>query len=242
MMIVDIDIGNTRAKWRLSSDGNSLHRGVIDTGGGDWSSLSMLSAYQPERVRVSNVAGEAVAQQVRRIAARDFGIKAEFALACESVGAVTSGYEDPQRLGVDRWLAILAGWELFRNRCVVVDAGSALTFDFIDANGGHLGGYIVPGQQMMINALFGGTSGVRVNSSQASGFDYGQNTDTAVRNGCFAMALALIEKVIVENSEERDSINIVLTGGDADLLLADLPKAVVHKPDLVLDGLVLALP
>ena len=241
-MVVDIDIGNTRAKWRLSSCGDVLARGVIDTSSGDWSALTALCSYQPKRVRVSNVAGEAVAQQVRSVVGRAFGIKAEFALSCKSVGAVNSGYEDPQRLGVDRWLAVLAGWELFHNRCVVVDAGSALTFDFIDARAGHLGGYIVPGQQMMVDALFGGTSGVRVNSSQASGLDYGQNTDTGVHNGCLAMALALIERVMVDDGQGQDATSLVLTGGDAGLLLAHLPKAVVHKPDLVLDGLALALP
>lgn len=241
-MLVEIDIGNSRAKWRLSSDGEILDRGVIDTSADDWSALAALQPYQPKRVRVSNVAGEAVAQRVRHVVARGFGIKAEFAHACESVGAVASGYEDPYRLGVDRWLAILAGWELFHDHCVVIDAGSALTFDFIDAGARHLGGYIVPGQQMMMNALFGGTSGVRINSSQAPGLDCGQNTDTAVQNGCFAMTLAFIERAIVCDSGGRDSINIVLTGGDADLLLTHLPKAIVHKPDLVLDGLALALP
>jgi len=242
MMLVDIDIGNTRAKWRLSSGGVILERGFIETSCGDWSALAALRPYQPQRVRVSNVAGEVVAQQVRCIVARDFGIRAEFALACESVGTVTSGYEDPQRLGVDRWLAILAGWELFHDRCVVIDAGSALTFDFIDARGGHSGGYIVPGLQMMMGALFSGTSGVRINSSHEAGLAYGVNTDMAVQNGCFAMALAFIEKVMADDSRGRVAINVVLTGGDADLLLTYLPKAVVHKPDLVLDGLAFALP
>lgn len=241
-MLVDIDIGNTRAKWRLSSEGNILDRGVVDTSGGDWSALDALRPNHPRRVRVSNVAGEAVGQQVRSVVTRVFGINAEFALACESVGAVTSGYEDPRVLGVDRWLAILAGWELFRDRCVVIDAGSALTFDFIDAGGRHLGGYIVPGKQMMVNALLGGTSGVRINASQASSLDCGQNTNTAVQNGCFAMAMALVQKVVADSGEGRDSINVVLTGGDAEVLLTHLPKVVVHKPDLVLDGLVLALP
>jgi len=241
-MIIDIDIGNTRAKWRLTAGGEILDRGVTDASAGDWSVLSALHTYQPDRVRVSNVAGEVVGQRLRSVIAEALGVEVEFALACPSVGEVTSGYERPEKLGVDRWLAILAGWDLFRQRCVVVDAGSALTFDFIDAKAGHLGGYIVPGQQMMVDALFGGTSNVRVNSSQVPGTDYGQNTDSAVQNGCFAMTLALIEKIIFEASDAQGSINIVLTGGDAELLLAHLPNAVVYKPELVLDGLALVLP
>jgi len=158
------------------------------------------------------------------------------------VGELRSGYDQPETLGVDRWLAILAGWDLFRQHCVIIDAGSALTFDFIDETGGHLGGYIVPGRQMMIDALFGGTNGVRVNTSPVHGIDHGQDTASAVQNGCFAMTLALIEKIILEGNEGRRAVNIVLTGGDGELLLAKLPNVIVHKPDLVLDGLALALP
>ena len=241
-MIVDIDIGNTRAKWRLTVGAEIVERGVIETGRKDWSALQALRSYQPDRVRVSNVAGQKVAHQLESVITETFGVKAEFARACPSVGEVRSGYEKPEKLGVDRWLAVLAGWDLFRQRCVVIDAGSALTLDFIDEKAVHLGGYIVPGQQMMVDALFGGTSGVRVNSSQGLGVEYGQNTDSAVQSGCFAMTLALIEKVILDANDEYGSTNIVLTGGDAELLLARLPNTVVHKPDLVLDGLALALP
>jgi len=241
-MIVDIDIGNTRAKWRLTAGAEIVERGVIETDSQDWAALLALRSYQPSRVRVSNVAGQVVEQRLGSVIAEALGIQAEFARACPSVGEVKSGYDHPEKLGVDRWLAILAGWDLFRQRCVVVDAGSALTFDFINAKGDHLGGYIMPGQQMMIDALFGGTSGVRVNSSQVLGTDHGQNTDSAVQNGCFAMTLALIEKIILEANKEQGSINMVLTGGDAELLLSQLPNTVVHKPDLVLDGLALALP
>ncbi|MBQ0721476.1 MAG: type III pantothenate kinase [Gammaproteobacteria bacterium] len=241
-MIVDIDIGNTRAKWRLSSHGEIVQCGVMDSQSQDWSALSALRTYQPRRVRVSNVAGEAVAQRVRGLAGESFNIEAEFALACESVGRVRSGYQEPERLGVDRWLTILAAWDLFGNRCVVIDAGSALTVDFVDDRGHHLGGYILPGKRMMLAALFGGTSGVRVNTAQVPSSDYGKNTDAAVHNGCFTMTLALIEKVMHQDSEVEGWKNIALTGGDAESLLAHLPDTVVHRPDLVLDGLALALP
>jgi len=239
-MIVDIDIGNTRAKWRLSSEGSSIECGALDTRSEDWAVLESLRSHRPERVRVSNVAGADVAQRVQHIVADTFGLNAEFAVASRIVGEVVSGYEQPERLGVDRWLALLAGWELFGSRCIVVDAGSALTFDFLDEQAMHLGGYIIPGQQMMLNSLFGGTSGVRADASQAEGLSYGRNTDSAVHNGCLAMTVALIEKMI--RAQGQGMTNLVLTGGDAESLLMHLPSSIVHVPDLVLDGLALALP
>ncbi|MEZ0121226.1 MAG: type III pantothenate kinase [Candidatus Reddybacter sp.] len=239
-MIVDIDIGNTRAKWRLSSEGSAIEHGVLDARCNEWTALQSLRSYQPERVRVSNVAGGDVAERVRQIAAKAFGLEVEFAVASKAVGEVVSGYEQPERLGVDRWLALLSGWELFRSRCVVVDAGSALTFDFLDEQARHLGGYIIPGRQMMLDSLYGGTSGVRSGASQAVALNYGQNTDSAVHNGCLAMTISLIEKML--SVEGLGMNNLVLTGGDAQSLLVHLPSSVAHVPDLVLDGLALALP
>ena len=239
-MIVDIDIGNTRAKWRLSSEGLIIERGLLDTHCKDWAALEPLRCFGPEGVRVSNVAGSAVAERVRQLVSRVFGLDVEFAVASKIVGEVVSGYEQPERLGVDRWLALLAGWELFGCQCAVVDAGSALTFDFLDEQARHLGGYIIPGRQMMLDSLFGGTSGVQVGGLEVAGPSYGCNTDSAVHNGCLAMTVALIEKTLT--AEGLDKMRLVLTGGDAEPLLLHLPSTVVHVPDLVLDGLGLALP
>lgn len=241
-MLIDLDIGNSRAKWRLMRDDEIIGCGVLPTHGADWSSFFELSSYQPKRVRVSNVAGAEVASQVLSTVEKEFGIEAEFALSSECVGEVKSGYDQPVLLGVDRWLAVLAGWDLFRDRCIVIDAGSALTLDVIGSGGQHLGGYIVPGQKMLCDALFGGTSGVRASSLAASSLALGSNTDLAVRNGCYAMSVAFIEKVIASDYCGEAPMNIVLTGGDAESLLSDLPDSVLHKPDLVLDGLAIALP
>ena len=241
-MIVDIDIGNTSANWRLSSDAEIIARGVTSSRKNDWSDFLPLRHYKPRRVRVSNVAGALVAEQLQSVVTDYFQLDVEFAAPCASVGQVTSGYKQPEQLGVDRWLAILAAWDLFAERLVVIDAGSAMTFDFVDSHGCHKGGYIVPGQSMMIDALLGGTSGVRVSAQSVSSTDSGADTSRAVQNGCFSLALALIEKVVQKDTAGRADLNVVLTGGDAVALLKYLPSSVAHKPDLVLDGLAVALP
>jgi len=241
-MIVDIDVGNTRAKWRLSENNVTIQNGSIATSSEDWSALIALSSHKPVRMRASNVAGSMVAKRLQTIANKYLGVEVEFAVACASSGEVKSGYQRPEQLGVDRWLAIVAAWSLFRRGCVVIDAGSALTVDFIDDRALHLGGYIVPGQQMMLASLFGGTSGVRINPVQTQCIAYGVNTDLAVQNGCFAMTLALIQAAVAQDDSGGGTASMVLTGGDAESLLPHLPEGVVHRPDLVLDGLALALP
>lgn len=239
-MIIDIDIGNTRAKWRLSSAGSVLERGQLHTRRKDWATLHSLQCYKPERVRVSNVGGSGVEEVVRQLVANEFGLDVEFAVASKAVGDVVSGYEQPEQLGVDRWLALLAGWDLFGRQCVIVDAGSALTLDFLNGQAKHLGGYIMPGRQMMLDSLLGGTSGVRADTPKVAGLSYGQNTDSAVHNGYLLMTIALIEKIL--SVEGLDRIDLAITGGDAESLLMHLPSSVIHVPDLVLDGLALALP
>ncbi len=241
-MIIDIDIGNTRAKWRLSKNGVIVDRGFSNTHFEDWGFLIALRNHNPHRVRVSNVAGGVLADKIRTVIYSSLGLVAEFAVSSAGLGVVVSGYQKPEQLGVDRWLAILAGWDLFQQRCVVVDAGSALTCDFIDANACHQGGYIVPGQKMMGDALLSGTSGVRVDALGLPNTGYGQNTYSAVKNGCLAMSLALIENIMAGGGKAHGYTKVVLTGGDAELLLARLPEGVVYKSDLVLDGLALALP
>ena len=70
---------------------------------------------------------------------------------------MTSGYRDPERLGVDRWLALIAARERSKQPTVIVDAGSACTIDLLDSEGRHLGGYILPGLTAMGEALVRGT-------------------------------------------------------------------------------------
>ena len=240
-MIVDVDVGNTRLKWRLSSAKSIVDRGSLMTHSEDWSVLSFLSAREPARIRVSNVAGDHVAERLRVLAQNDLGIKVEFAFAAKSLGEVRSAYKKPELLGVDRWLAIVAGWDVCQKSCVVVDAGSALTLDFIDSEGKHEGGFILPGREMMRSSLYGGTSGVRVDGENVAGLSYGQTTEEAVNNGCLAMVLALLEKS-ASIGLDGPELAMVMTGGDAPALLKYLPDTVCYRPDLVLEGLALALP
>lgn len=240
-MILELDIGNSRIKWRwLAADGHAGARGYrarreLPEGPVPWSDL--LPVQDIRRMRVANVAGAGIAADLDRWAHDRLGIAPEYARATARMAGVTSGYLEPERLGIDRWLALLAAWHELGRACVVADAGTAVTVDVLDASGRHGGGYIVPGMRLMLEALLAGTSGVRPSPGAVATLAAGQCTSDAVLRGCTAMTVALIER-----SRGAADWPVVLTGGDAGLLAPWLAAPILLRPELVLDGLRLALP
>src|SRR5690606_38670368 len=157
------------------------------------------------------------------------------------------GYREASRLGVDRWLTLLAAWHHQPGAAVVVSCGTALTVDLLAGDGEHLGGYIVPGLDTMRSALFAGTSAVKLERLQVpDSLAPGRDTVAAVSRGLIRMAVGLISDAWAELAARGSSPRLWISGGDAELLLGflDLPPgsaAITHRPNLVLDGLPSAL-
>ena len=162
-MILVIDVGNTRLKWAwLTSTGLSDQQAVVhrDAKPGIWTTALFESGQRPSRVLVSNVAGPAMAKTLTRLTKKMFRVNVEFVTATPEFHGLTNGYLDPTLLGADRWLALIGAWTKARSALCVVDAGTAVKVDSVDANGQHLGGLIVPGIHMMREALMSKTSDI----------------------------------------------------------------------------------
>jgi type III pantothenate kinase len=130
-------------------------------------------------------------------------------------------------------MAVLAVFQKTGRASVVVDAGSAVTIDVITGEGKHQGGYIVPGIRLLHESLWKGTDQVQVNQAVSGNMNVpGVSTEQAVTRGCTLMLVALIEHLAVEHRAD-----LVITGGDALLLKAQLAPQVDYYADLVLDGL-----
>lgn len=245
-MILDIDAGNSAIKWRVFNQGNTLIRGRVSHRREDWSPL-IDHRFDLERIRIANVAGSKIGDNLTRWLNEKCSVTAEFAASKARTAGVVNGYRVPETLGVDRWLAVVASWNRVKGPCLVVDAGSALTVDFVGAKGNYQGGYIVPGTFMMFDALYGGTAGGTGNARFGSEANYslspGENTAEAVQNGCFTMFVALIEKSLGQLQRAEGTATVVLTGGGSEPLVNGLNhEQLLHIPDLVLDGLAYALP
>jgi len=239
-----IDIGNTRAKWAtldggtLSRCGAILHRGVPS---GDWVHGIDAADRRYDRILVSNVAGAVAAATVAEWARQRHGLQAEFVSASASAGGIINAYEDPAALGADRWLGMIGAWRRVRGPLVCIAAGTAMTVDAVDGSGRHLGGVIVPGRDMMIDALMRRTSDIARGASAAaaerSGM-LGRNTAAAIESGAVHALAALAARTIDDVTRRVGAPpRVFLGGGDAGRIEPLIGVAVELCPELVLEGL-----
>ncbi|WP_439136338.1 type III pantothenate kinase [Pseudomaricurvus sp.] len=249
---LQLDVGNTRLKWRLlRASGEVLGRGFcVRADFEDDAALlaSVAGAVQfaaadtlIEELQVSTVAEQALSFAIQGWGRQVWGVEAGFAVVTASAAGVSVGYDQPDALGVDRWLAVLAASRCSDGGVIVVDCGSAVTVDVLSGKR-HCGGYIVPGLRLMNASLFGDTARVKVVADWLDSGEPGTNTSAAVNAGLPLMVVGLIREVVNRQSRDGRPWRVLLTGGDAPLLLPLLGGDVVSQveEDLVLDGLLLA--
>lgn len=239
-MMLQIDIGNTQAKWRVVDGDAIFARGAQATGSLIDGGLDLSSISDITDARLSSVAGSSITQSVKKQLASQFDVDLQVAKVSASAGGVACGYEAFPTLGVDRWLALVAAYQLYQGAVLVVDVGSAMTLDLVSPDGQHVGGYILPGLRLMREALLRGTEKVKsdlaVDSIDAINMLVpGAITEDAVNRGCLLAAVATVEKLA-----STYPAAIVITGGDALPLIDALSLKTDHKPDLVLAGLAVA--
>ena len=146
---------------------------------------------------------------------------------------VHNAYFEPERLGVDRWLGVIAAHHIEGGGVVVVDAGTAIKVDVVDKAGVHLGGYITPGLAMMEESLLVNTARIRYDSNEVVvGEGLPNSTVRAVTEGCYEMALGFLERIYQQYKEYK----WIATGGDAESLLKRLGVPVERQPNLVAIG------
>ena len=245
-MILEIDVGNTRLKWRwLDADGEVVVRGAEAYNGVEWSVLWSAIAVSavPSDVRIVNVSSPEVSKRLYESCYLTWQLRPRFAKVESECAGVINGYDEPLRLGVDRWLVLLAAYALYPAKpCVVIDCGSAVTVDVLAKNGQHLGGYIVPGANLMRKSLFADTTAVKVSDLALSCVtNPGTSTDQAVSHGVILMITGLCREVVnnlcCKQGWLRDEINLLITGGDGEVVRSAIDMDIEYWEDLVFDGL-----
>lgn len=242
-MLLVLDIGNTRLKWAGFADGVIVARGAIFLAELEhFVERAGFDRNPPERVVGSHVAGMASKERMERQFA---ALKVPLTWIASSPAAcgVSNGYDDPSRLGTDRWAALIAAWTRGLAPCIVACAGTALTVDQLDERGQFLGGAIVAGYHAMLGGLAGNAAALSVDAGDW--IAQPTNTRDALATGAIDAMVGAIEHGHARLQQRllergvRIVPRIILTGGSGYRLLAHLPAGNAVIDSLVLEGVYL---
>ena len=238
-MILLIDIGNTRIKWAQLSAGKLSQpsaivykQKTIDSNlTAEWQGIPL-----PSKIYLASVSSTELKQQLINVAEHlwpDISIQEIYTV--KSALGVTNAYSEPFKLGIDRWLAMLAAFHYHKTAVCVVDCGTAITLDVIDQQGMHLGGMIMPGLSLLKQALSKGTADLNI-CPEIHQQGLANYTEAAIFNGTISAIKGFIESGLAQYEQP---VLLVLTGGDADFILARLKLDASVDKALVLKGLAL---
>jgi len=230
-----VDAGNTRLKWQLRDQYAVVASGASLCDDFRW--LDGLTPYASKlgRIAVSTVISESKRQElVARLSAVS-GADVHFYWPERSRGGLTNAYSDVSKMGADRWHAMYAGWQQGAGGFAVVDAGSAVTVDYVADDGRHIGGYILPRKQMMLRSLRLDAARIGFESVDASAGGPGRSTTECVQQGILWLWQGMARH-LADDCRQQGLSRVLCTGGDASALLAAGLSGEYH-PDLVLAGL-----
>jgi type III pantothenate kinase len=245
MSVLLVDIGNTRVKWARFADGRMQQQRAAAHAGWqaqDFAEQVLGPARGIERIVVASVGGARLDQRLTAAARRHIGVAPQFVVTARRLGGVTTAYAQPWRLGVDRLVAAIAAHRLAPRRAVcVVDIGTAMTIDLIDAHGSHVGGAIIPGPRLMVESLLRSTSGIlhRSGGKGGGGSLFARDTRAGIEQGALYAAAGVVDRAVAEARQALGaSPRVLLTGGAAPAIHPLIRSAHSNVPDLVLRGLV----
>ena len=148
----------------------------------------------------------------------------------------------PREIGADRLVNALAGFSIYGGPLIVVDFGSAVTFDVISEKGEYMGGAIAPGIRLSAQALAQRTALLPEVRPQSRPPVIGRSTRGAIASGLYHGFLGLVSEMVKRISSELSAKpRVIATGGDADIIAGEAPEIEETVPDLTLQGLRIAL-
>jgi type III pantothenate kinase len=246
-----VDIGNTHIKWAQLINGELAYYNLstykdrnIDLVFDEcWGEICAPSA-----VYVANVGCENLNIELSKWISSNWLCPLHIIQSTTETAGVTNGYDIPAQLGVDRWLAVIAAHHMFKsnksNICIF-DCGTAITMDLININGLYLGGLIFPGLSLLRSSLV--TNTANCNIGELKNFDINTrmvatNTSDGILLGSLSMVISLIK---YQHLRLIDDLGfdpmVIITGGDAPLVVPYLSEVCHHLPHLVLEGISIML-
>ncbi|MEJ2395010.1 MAG: type III pantothenate kinase [Candidatus Thiodiazotropha sp.] len=233
-----MDFGNSEVKWATQE---GLAGGVVQRAASTDLSASLIPKLQslesPSQVRIASVLQPERLRELCEWMVSNWGVSPRFAKTHESELGVVNGYRPPERLGIDRWLGLLAARSLSKEPLLVVDCGTATTLDGMDGEGRHLGGVILPGLQLFQRCLRSHTDiPGEENSVEIS--DFATDTAAGISSGAMLATTSAVEAMLVRLRQTCGrQPQCLLTGGFAHRVAGYLTSPRLLVAHLILHGL-----
>lgn len=234
-----IDIGNTNSKIAVFNDKVLVFFQSLDHVDQDILN-TLISSYKIVKSTVSSVKQE-VMDIVNVLQAQTTYIP----FSTKINTGIKNYYRTPSTLGQDRWAKIIAVHHAYPHQnCLVIDAGTCITYDVLDQESAYFGGSISLGVNMRFSALNHYTGKLPLVNWDRENEDIpeGTDTETAITSGVLQGVISEVEGFIAHQNKKYIDLKVVITGGDATFLLEQLKNSIfapqiIHDPYLVLKGL-----
>ena len=232
MTTLTIDIGNTSIKYAVFNGQTMVHHQRIM--GHDIASIADdIAAYRPTHAMVCATAA-LDEEQLRLLSNLTDDTRM---LSHTTPIPIRNLYKSPQTLGMDRLAAAVGAYTEAKNEVLIIDMGTAITYDFVDADGNYVGGNIAPGVQMRFNALHDYTARLPLVEAKGKQPPLGEDTETAIRCGVIDGIKYEIEGYLRQFSLKYPNLSVFFTGGDELYFANERKKCIFADKLLVLKGL-----
>jgi type III pantothenate kinase len=245
--LLAIDIGNTNIALGMFRDGNLVQRWRISTQQqrtADEYEVLINHLFGNSEIKPEDVGGVIISSVVPKVLVmlRDslkkfFDVK-PMVLGEDIEAPVKNLYDNPRQVGQDRLVNAVAAFRRYGGPCIVVDFGTAVTFDVVSENGEYLGGIIVPGIEISLDALCERAALLpKIELARPKSL-IGKDTVESMRSGILYGYAALTDGLIEKLQEDlKCAVFVVVTGGHAPVIAGYLKRANEVNTDLTLEGL-----
>jgi type III pantothenate kinase len=252
------DVGNTRLKWAAveSTKQPSDQQKKLWDYSGSISTQSLkspehrteLANYisktlpKPEAIAFSCVASKEAIHQLQSLFPQWLDIQWKQLNGDSAFDGIRTLYQDPSKLGSDRWSAVIGARSLSKTNTLIINAGTATTIDLLGSNGVHYGGWILPGLSLMHQSLETNTAQLPLAVRDVSAQGFGTSTNDAIIGGCDAAQIGAIQYALDQARQMNLPIEkIWLDGGNAKALMNQIQQASMLRDQKmeISEGLVL---
>ncbi len=225
-MILGIDIGNTTVEFGFIESIDSIKSFKVHTDykktEDEWfillNEILILSDVK-ENIKASLISSVVphITDRIKKAVERS--IKKTYIVGKDISYPIKINYNRPEDVGTDRVVNAIAAINLYKLPVVVVDFGTAVTFDYINEKGEYEGGAIFPGLKSSVQALFKGTAKLPAVEIEATDNPVGKTTVDSIKSGIFNGYVSLVEGMVEKIKKKTgQKLNVVLTGGDAEII------------------------